>query len=253
MDLEVGQNIGHQFPELRPVVVVDGVRQFVDHHVIHHFRRRHQQTPGEGQLIFGVTRSPARAGGGDAQSAIGEMVQVDEVIEAGLQIDAGLFLVPVLEMTFCIRLGILSEGEVRAIKLQGRPLGRDQGQRDGLSQPEERVACLEGMAGSLCCARLQLGLGLAHPVRFLRQELLNGRVGQLQRRADGQCAVRVDHQRQRPPTRAHKAIFRQGRGHAGKSIIRPRRSAMPSPRWRVLVRTSEVWSGTSLNTITNGL
>jgi 23S rRNA (cytosine1962-C5)-methyltransferase len=65
----------------------------------------------------------------------------------------------------------------------------------------------------------------------LGQEILNGAVGQFQRRADGQGTVRFDDQGQRAAARADEAVFRERGGHAAKSIISSHREKCGFIRW----------------------
>lgn len=137
------------------------------------------------------------------------------MVEAGLQVGAGLFLVPGFEVGAGSRLGRLGQAEARPVELQGGPLGRDEGQWDGLSEQWKGVARLESMRAALRRPRLELGLRPAHPIRFAGEEFANGGIGQLQRRADDQRAVSFDDQRQRAAARANQAEFGEGEAMRG--------------------------------------
>ena len=70
----IGHNLCHAAPEFWRMIPDAGMGKFVHDHVVDYFRRGQDEPPGETEGAIGTARTPAGAGGGDADLLPGEVI-----------------------------------------------------------------------------------------------------------------------------------------------------------------------------------
>lgn len=187
--------IGHDHRQRVPIgggVVPDpGVHQLVDHNVVNHLQRRHDQPPGKAQRTRAAARTPAGARPTDADLLVLEAVLLGIPGHTLSDQLAGLPPVPGFEDGVGARLISLSQVEASVVG-QGFGLVVDYLERIGLPEVQEGFSFDELARPITLCHLPGEGLFLQDPGLLLMDKSVYQDAGSAQRSTHDQAPIAAD-------------------------------------------------------------